>query len=148
MMKTGEKKLVYVASPYSVIGKIDESNEGFLEERWEQVNKFMAHCLDNWGDLYSFFGPISMGHRIHPYMNPKNQTFEFWVLGQDLPILQRCDELWVLMLDQWQNSRGVQREIYEAEKRNMQIRFWKPEERTVYLNKTNDYKTITAERRA
>jgi len=58
------------------------------------------------------FSPLSHSVPIAKYVGEVDEH-EFW-LSQDIPLLQRCDELLVVCLSGWQTSRGVRREVMEA----------------------------------
>jgi hypothetical protein len=50
------------------------------------------------------------------------QTGDFW-LDQDLDILSRCNELVVYRMKDWEQSRGIKREIAFAEDRGIPVRY-------------------------
>lgn len=61
------------------------------------------------------FSPIAHTHHVADYMEEKyRMDFALWMKA-DLPILRHAKELHVLMLDGWQRSRGVTREIEYAD---------------------------------
>ena len=57
------------------------------------------------------FSPICHSHPLVEYGVPGD--WEFW-RDYDLKFLAMCDEVWVLMLDGWGKSTGVQAEIAMA----------------------------------
>ena len=59
------------------------------------------------------FSPISHSVPIAEYVGEIESEHDFW-MSIDIPILHRCDELLVLGLDGWSESKGVQREMFEA----------------------------------
>ncbi len=59
------------------------------------------------------FSPLSHSVPIAEYVGEVESDHEFW-LGQDIPILQRCEELLILGLDGWTESLGVRKEMFEA----------------------------------
>ena len=58
------------------------------------------------------FNPLSHSVPINEFLSNVD-SHEFW-MSMDIPILRRCDELLVLGLEGWQESRGVQIEIFET----------------------------------
>jgi len=124
------KPLVYVSSPYSIVGKIDgtiEEDKAVLERRVKQVNKFIAACMRVYFDKYLFFGPVSHSHPVGQFMPSDFNTFWFWVESQDhYWVAERADEVWVLMLDGWKESKGVQYEIALAKERGIPIKYFDP----------------------
>jgi hypothetical protein len=52
--------------------------------------------------------------------------WKFWS-QQDRRLLEACDELWVLTLDGWQQSVGIQAEIAIARELGKPIRYVSPE---------------------
>lgn len=95
---------IYLACPYS------HDDPKVREERFKMVN-CMAGILMQEGNVV--FSPISHTHPIaEARCLPKG--WEFW-RGQDLPFIEWCDELHVLMLEGWTESVGVQAEINMAE---------------------------------
>jgi hypothetical protein len=66
------------------------------------------------------FSPIAHSHSIAKYGLPVD--WSFWE-AQDRRLLQACDEVWVLMLDGWCESVGVQAEIRIAQTLGKPVRF-------------------------
>jgi hypothetical protein len=64
-------------------------------------------------DVY-IFSPITYEKPLKDVYG-ENLTWEFWG-PRDGEMVSRCDELWVLCLENWENSRGVNYEINEAKK--------------------------------
>lgn len=107
-------KFVYLASPYS------HTDLAVMEDRFECACKVAAALM---GEGYSVFSPIAHSHPLAAHMAEKLRTdFEFW-MTQDLPILRFADELWVLMLPGWENSRGIKREMEYAASLGVHIHY-------------------------
>jgi len=70
---------------------------------------------------YIVFSPIAHSHPIAKYGGINHRDHAFW-LRQDLAMLRRCDELWVVILDGWYKSEGVKMERLEAIRLGMPIR--------------------------
>ena len=59
------------------------------------------------------FSPLSHSVPIVRHGNLDEMDSDFW-LTMDIPLLHRSDELLVLGLDGWEQSKGVKRELFEA----------------------------------
>lgn len=86
-------------------------------------NRFQAACraaaeLIRRGHVV--FSPIAHSHAIAQHGLPLD--WDFWE-RQDRRLLAACDELWVLQLDGWGQSRGVQAEIAIARAAGKPVRF-------------------------
>jgi len=92
--------MIYLASPYSHDDpdvKVDR-----FERACKQAALMMRHGL-------VVFSPIAHSHPISQYLG-EDQGLKFW-LKQDLHLLRRCEEMWVLTLDGWKISNGVNAEV-------------------------------------
>ena len=95
--------IYYLATPYS------HPDESVMHARFEAVCEFCARALRSGRIVYS---PIVHNHPIATrHVFPR--TWDFWKKF-DLPILERCDVLWVLTLDGYLESVGVNAEIAHA----------------------------------
>ena len=93
------EKLIYLASPYS------NPNPAVSERRFIAVCHYAADLMRAG---YMVFSPIAHTHPIAKYGLPKD--WAFWSRC-DRVLLERCDELWVVQMDGWDTSIGVQAEI-------------------------------------
>jgi len=107
--------LVYLASPYS------HPVRAVRNDRFRLVVKASAALRRQYGHRYVFFSPIAHSHPISEYYGNPNDS-AFWV-AEDLAILRRFDELWVLMLDGWLASNGIRDERMTASEIAMPVRF-------------------------
>lgn len=105
-------KLVYLASPYN-------------NKDWKvRENRYECACMAA-GELFmqgkSVFSPIAHSHGIARYSDlPKGfDTWKEW----NMLLLSKCDALYVLTIDGWRGSRGVQAEIEEARRLGMPITY-------------------------
>jgi nucleoside 2-deoxyribosyltransferase len=73
---------------------------------------------------YVVFSPVSHGHAIAVSERLGN-AHQFW-MQQDLPFIDWCDEVYVLMLPYWQQSKGVKAEIDYAAKLGKPIKYIEP----------------------
>jgi len=103
--------MIYLASPYS------HPDPQVRQARYEAVCRAAAALMR---EGHAVFSPIAHSHGIARYGLPLN--WEFWE-RYDLEMLATCEELWVLKLDGWQQSRGVNAEIAAAKTLGKPIRF-------------------------
>lgn len=94
------KSLVYLASPYS------NDNKNIVTARYEAVLEATARLL-NQGKIV--FSPIVHSHFLGEHHGLQGD-WDFWKQF-DETYIERCDELYVLMLDGWRESKGVAAEI-------------------------------------
>ena len=97
-------QLLYIACPYS--HKIQETREHRFRTACRASAILMQHNI-------VVFSPLSHSVPIAEYVGEVDSDHEFW-LAQDIPILQRCEELLVLALPGWTASLGVKKEMFEA----------------------------------
>jgi len=104
-----DKQLAYLAWPYSHPNPNTSFEEELrLKEKRFRLANLAAGLLMEYG--YVIFSPISHGHLIHiEYALPN--THEFWIEGQDLHILKRCDILIFIRTEGWRESKGLKEEI-------------------------------------
>jgi len=107
--------LIYLASPYS-------HPDPLVREQ-----RFKDACVKA-GNLmragYIVISPIAHSHNIASLCQFDKQ-WQFWS-KQDLEILSRCDEMFVLRLDGWQKSEGIKAEIEFAYDMGIPIRYIDP----------------------
>jgi hypothetical protein len=110
-----EMKLVYLASPYS------HPDPAIKQERFETICAVQAELLNQYGDVFGFIGPIAASHCVAQHGKLPTE-WEFWK-KQDELLISRCDELWVIKMDGWEGSVGVQAEIAFAIGKKIPIHF-------------------------
>lgn len=108
--------MIYLASPYT------HADPAVREERFQAVCRAAAELMRRGECVLS---PIAHSHPIAAHGLPT--TWEFWE-RLDREHLKRCDELVVLMLDGWKESRGVQAEIRIARELGKPVRFLDPDQ--------------------
>jgi len=112
-----KKRLVYLATPYT------DKDPAVKEERFKKVNQVAAKLILK-GEVV--FSPISHTHPIALEADlPGN--WEYWD-EFDRAYLECCKKLYVLMLDGWKESKGVQAEIKIAEELDIEIEYIEWEE--------------------
>jgi len=103
-------KLIYLASPYT------SKSQALTKLRVELVVHAVAGLLKK-GALV--FSPIVNSHCVDAYLGT---CPELWY-AIDTKYMDRCDELWVLMLPGWERSAGIKKEIEYAKQKGMPIRY-------------------------
>lgn len=102
----------YLAAPYS------HEKPDVMESRFKTINLVAAQLLKDGHFIYSSIShchQMAKDHRL-----PTN--FEFW-RDYDKAMLSKCDQLFVLCLDGWKNSVGVQAEIEIAKELGLTIKY-------------------------
>ena len=109
------KPLIYLARPYSYRPKskeiginkpdIKEKDRQVREKRFETVSEVAAKLFN----LFDVFSPISMSHPIAKYMTNAGQ-FDAWE-EFDYRMILMCHMVFVLCIDGWKDSDGVEKEI-------------------------------------
>lgn len=121
-------KMIYVASPYSHPSEIVRLG------RYEFVTKLIGQLQDHYP--YAFIGPITQSHHTAKYMLKDNTEFVAWA-RRDLTYISRCNEVWVVMMDGWKESKGVIEEILFAETHAIRVRYFNPETNKFTRKKKN-----------
>lgn len=107
---------IYLAIPYT-----------FNSELSYQISNEVAAKLMGEGNIV--FSPISHSHVIADYMDEGlRYSQDFW-MNQDLPFIEWCDKVFCIVIGEFgyeliDNSKGVQRELKEANKLNKQFEFY------------------------
>lgn len=104
---------IYLASPYSHPVKAVRS------DRFRAACKVAANII-NQGHIC--FSPIAHSHHIADYMENHNDS-GYW-LKQDMSFLESwADEVWVLMLDGWKESKGIAVEVTRAVEIGIHVKY-------------------------
>jgi hypothetical protein len=102
----------YLAGPYS------SSFIHIRDRRYQQISS-VAAALARRGEIV--YSPITSCHHLaNDYDLPGDA--EFW-LRHDLAFLEKCSKMYVLQLEGWEQSVGVQREIAFATEHNIPIEY-------------------------
>lgn len=94
--------MIYLASPYT------DKNPEIQEYRFQAVC-YAARRLLTKG--IKIFSPVAHSHPISRYGLPGN--WEFWE-GWDKEFIDACQEIWVLCLDGYKESKGIKGEVEYA----------------------------------
>lgn len=109
--------MIYLASPYA------HSDPTIMEQRFHVVAGVTADLLKRGLVVYS---PIAHNHYLAANFDlPRG--WDFWQTI-DLPMLDLAEELYVLRLDGWKESKGVWAEIDHALRRDIPVRYWSVDE--------------------
>ena len=104
-------KKIYLASPYS------HRDESVRASRFNAVCKKAADLMKR-GHIV--FSPIAHSHPISEYIgNPNDADF---YLKQDLELIPLFDEIWILALPGWTNSKGIEIERNHAQENGLRER--------------------------
>ena len=108
-------KKIYLACPYS------DPDPEVCEQRTIEADKAAAKLMEQ-GNIV--FSPLSHSHRIAHHIN-NHLDHDFW-LKQDLHFLIYADEMIVLKLPGWMESRGIHVEMLEADSLKIPISYMEP----------------------
>lgn len=109
-------KLIYLAVPYTA------HDAGVQMMRYTAVTVMSARLAEHGIDNLS---PITSSHNQQNAIRMPH-TWDFWE-RHDLNLLKRCDEIWVLTIEGWKESKGVQGELEAAKEFGLPIRY-------IYIN--------------
>lgn len=107
-----KEKLIYIASPYS------HDDLSVVSERFKKVALVSAKLV---GQGKIVFSPIVYGHTLLEYEKMPSD-WKFWQTFC-LTFLDRCDELYVLTIDGYKESIGVNEEIAHAKSLGIKITY-------------------------
>ena len=102
-----KKPLIYLAAPYS------HKDPFIIENRYVEMFDVMAKII-NEQDAVIPYSPINSTHRISKDCDPDFNWYEW-----DLQYLVRCDGMIVVMLEGWEESKGVSIEIEFCKEQNI-----------------------------
>jgi len=103
--------LLYVAVPFT------HSEASVREQRFQAACRVSALLMKH---SIVVFSPLSHSVPIVRHGDLDEMDSEYW-LTMDLPLLERADELLIVGLDGWEESRGVQEELHFALEHNTPI---------------------------
>lgn len=104
--------MIYLASPYTSTQSV------VMEYRFQVVENYACQMIK---DGLTVFSPIMHWHTAAQiYGLPKD--FVFW-RDYSLSMLSKADQVVVLMIDGWEESKGVKAEIEYAQANNIPVRY-------------------------
>lgn len=93
-------KLIYLAQPYT------HPDESVREARFQMARYWTGKLIHNG----AVFSPIVHGRTIEAKIDYIDNPHKFW-MSQCIPILRRSDEMFVLPIRGWRESRGLKDEL-------------------------------------
>lgn len=108
--------LVYLASPFT------HSDPKVQAERVAKMIEITSQLTDTHGENLAFFSPVLYSNTIAHKCNPAAG----WYIHM-LIFLEKCDALFVIQQEGWEESKGVQAEIAFALGYKMPITYIKPD---------------------
>jgi hypothetical protein len=93
--------MIYIASPYT------HDDPAVRQERYEAVRDYIAKQTSLTGHFY--FSPIVHYHDMAVKNDMPTDAKTWWRINEDA--LSRCDALWILKIDGYQESKGVAMEF-------------------------------------
>ena len=105
--------MIYIASPYS------HKDQNIVEQRYEAVKEFTGVLLK---ERLCAFSPIVYAHELAKlYDLPTDAAYwnEF-----NMNILRRCEEMYLLQLDGWEESIGVNDELVACKILNIKVTYF------------------------
>ncbi len=110
-------ELVYLGSPYT------HTDPWVRQERYNQALNALVFLLRQ--DKF-VFSPIVHSHQADGKLRPE-KDHGFW-MRQALEMLKRCDKLTILMLEGWNQSKGVAEETVAASRLGIPVDYleWPP----------------------
>lgn len=118
------KGISYLAAPYSL---------GGISTEYDRMNRFGMITRQAWllfKQGINIYSPITHHHTIQRYGRIDMPTKKW--MQYDLAFLQHCDDMYVLMLDDWSISTGVLAELDYAKKKEIPLIFLEPNEFVLY----------------
>jgi len=106
-------KLYYLACPYY------HKDPKIMSKRVSTVTRACGYLMKSG---FYCFSPITQNHQIRKQCKIES-GWKIWE-KYDSTLLEHCDELIVLMLEGWKESKGVKAEIELAKKLKMPIRYF------------------------
>lgn len=115
--------MIYVASPYSA--KIHDCTEGTITDEVLEHKRYIEACMAAGFlmlDGKLVYSPIAHWHVIDKLFNGSIGYEDY--LASDLKMIELCEELHVLCIDGWKESRGVQLEIEYAKLKGKEVKYF------------------------
>ena len=107
---------IYLATPYS------HKDLSVRIDRFNKINVIAAKLIKKG---YVVFSPISHSHPIEQTGRLGETDWAFWK-AQDEPLVDWCDQIWIVTMDGWIDSVGVQCELEMAFDKGIPVRFLNP----------------------
>lgn len=116
--------MIYLACPYS-----HKTDPTMPERRYEYVTRVAAYFMTKGHNIFS---PITHSHPIAVLskslgLGVPMYDWDFWK-KQDFDVLRHCSELWILQINGWKESVGVNAEADLARTLGIPVKFINPYE--------------------
>ena len=102
----------YLCCPYS------HESEQVRERRFDAANRAAAGLIEKG---YNVFSPISHSHPIAKHIGNNNDSV-FWV-DMDLEWMRFAEIVFVLMMDGWDQSDGIKKEVLFATQNDIPVQY-------------------------
>lgn len=112
MERDRQMSYTFIASPYS------DPSEHLMQKRYEEARRFCAWCFVNG---MSVFSPIVSWHEVASHHQLPRDAQAYKALNREM--LGPAEELIVLCIDGWRESRGVQMEVIAAARQGKLIKW-------------------------
>ena len=113
------KPIYYLATPYSF------SNTSSEDEKRQRFNQVTRQALLLFNDGINVYSPITQHHTIARHGDTISLSTAEW-MEFDLTFLSAANQMYVLMLDGWKESKGLNQEIKYARANHIPIEYIKP----------------------
>lgn len=107
-------KMIYLASPYS------HKKTSVQNKRYRDITKVAAKLTKDTG--LCFFLPITQSFQLVKVDPSLGGSFSAW-RNIDLYAIKKSDEMWVVTMDGWLESIGVQAEIAYAKSLKKPVKY-------------------------
>jgi len=107
--------MIYLATPYT------HDDSRVMQSRFETACEVTARLMQ---EGHVVFSPIAHSHPI-AISQELPRDWSFWK-KIDEEFIAACEEVWVVRMDGYETSRGVQAEIHVAENLGKKVRFIDP----------------------
>ena len=107
--------IIYLASPYS------HADAEVRRARFEQICQVAARLMAQGVHVFS---PIAHTHPV-ALAGDLPKHWEFWE-EYDRKFIAICAELWICMMDGWEESRGIAAELRIAAELGLPVRYVAP----------------------
>ncbi len=111
-------KLIYIASPFS------HEEKGVRFKRFKEITYISAQLHKKFG--YAMFLPITQSYMMQEALPEIKGDFETWKEVDLFMVGLKCDEVWIILMEGWKESKGVQAEIHHARALNKRLRYIDP----------------------
>jgi hypothetical protein len=132
-----KEKVVYLAGPFSSDLKV-------IEKHREVLHDYYTYLIY---DRYNqpVFGPITQSGRLSKKFGLSGK-YDYWK-AQDRAMVKKCDAVWVMAIDGWEDSIGVEDELALAKELGKQVLFIEERDEKLYVHEglSIAYGTLRAE---